>query len=78
MLTSGELMKVLAKLPTDTEVRIGDVAEQDELHCSLGKVMYRSRMVIFITDSEEIWRDETLASEIHAEQLWPEEDVSED
>jgi hypothetical protein len=78
MLTSGELMKILAPLPADTEVRIGDVAEQDELHCSTGKVMHRSRMVIFITGSDEIWRDETLASEVLAEQLWPEEDSSED
>lgn len=77
MLTTGELIKVLATLPTDTEVRIGDVAEQDELHCSTGKVVHRSRMAIFITGHDEIWRDETLASEVLAEQLWPEEDSSE-
>lgn len=78
MLTTGELIKVLVKLPADTEVRIGDVAEQDDLHCSVGKVQHRSEKVILITGGDQIWRDETLASSIHAEQLWPEEDSSGD
>lgn len=77
MLTVRDLMLVLNKLPADMEVRIGDVAEQDELHCSVGRVVERSGMVIFITGGT-LWRDETLASSIHAEQLWPEEDSSED
>lgn len=70
MLTTGELIKVLVKLPVDTEVRIGDVAEQDDLHCSTGKVQFRSNKVILITGNDQIWRDETIASSVHAELLW--------
>ena len=69
MLTTGALIKLLHRLPVDTEVRIGDVAEQDDLHCSLGKVQYRSKKVILITGNDQIWRDETLASSVHAERL---------
>lgn len=78
MLTAGELMQALAALPRDTEVRLGDVSEQDELHCSVGKIKHRAGYAILIHGSDEIWRDETLASEVLAEQLWPEEDESED
>ena len=74
MLTTGELIAMLAQLPRDTEVRIGDVAEQDDLHCSVGKVKHRNAMVIIIHGDDEIWKDETLASQVLAEQLWPEED----
>ncbi len=73
-----ELTQVLSSLPEDTELRIGDVAEQDDLHCSLGKVVHRNGVVILITGSDEIWKDETLASLVLSETLWPKEDESED
>lgn len=73
-----ELTQVLSSLPEDTEIRIGDVAEQDDLHCSLGKVVHRNGVVVLITGSDEIWKDETLASLVLSETLWPKEDESED
>ena len=73
-----ELTQVLSSLPEDTELRIGDVAEQDDLHCSLGKVVHRNGVVILITGSDEIWKDETLASLVLSETLWPKADESED
>ncbi len=73
-----ELTQVLSSLPEDTEIRIGDVAEQDDLHCSLGKVVHRNGVAVLITGSDEIWKDETLASLVLSETLWPKEDESED
>ena len=62
----------------DMEVRIGDVSEGDDLHCSVGKVIVRSGCIVFVHGDEGLWKDETLASTILSQQLWPEEDVSED
>lgn len=74
-----ELTNVLSWLPEDTEDRIGDVAEQDDLHCSLGKVVHRNGVVVLVTGSDEIWKDETLASLVLSETLYPtEEEESED
>lgn len=72
-----ELIAVLQQLPDDTEVRIGDVAEQDDLHCSLGKVVHRNGVAVLVTGSDEIWKDETLASLVLSETLWPREEESE-
>lgn len=77
-MNAGELIAVLAAMSPTTEVRIGDVAEQDDLHCSLGKVVHRNGVVILVTGPDEIWKDETLASLVLSETLWPKEDESED
>jgi hypothetical protein len=66
-------MKLLAGVPRDAEVRIGDVSEQDDLHCSVGRVIRRSGCVVLDPGDDDVWRDETLSSEILAENLWPEE-----
>jgi hypothetical protein len=73
MLTAGRLMKLLAGVPRDMEIRIGDVSEQDDLHCSVGRVIRRSGCVVLDPGDDDVWRDETLSSEILAENLWPEE-----
>lgn len=62
----------------DQEVRIGDVAEGDDLHCSVGKAVYRNGCIILVPGDDDVWKDETLASEILSTQLWPEEEPSED
>ncbi len=62
----------------DMEVRIGDVSEGDDLHCSVGKVVVRGGCVVLVPGDDDIWKDETLASTILSQQLWPEEDASED
>lgn len=60
------------------DVRIGDVSEGDDLHCSVGKVVVRGGCVVLVPGDDDVWKDETLASTILSQQLWPEEDVSED
>lgn len=60
------------------DVRIGDVSEEDDLHCSVGRVVLRNNCVIFVTGDDDVWKDETVASTILSQQLWPEEDSSED
>lgn len=77
MLTMKELMAALAPLPADTEVRIGDVSEGDDLHVSVDRVVLRSGCVVLVPGEDDIWRDETLSSEILMSQLWPKEDDSE-
>ena len=76
-MNAGELIAVLAAMNPNEEVRIGDVAEQDDLHCSLGKVVHRNGVVVLITGNDEIWKDETLASLVLSETLWPKEEESE-
>lgn len=77
-LTIRELVIALAEFPADTEIRIGDVSEADDLHCSVGKIVDRGGCIILIHGDEGLWKDETLASTILSQQVWPEEDVSED
>lgn len=60
------------------DVRIGDVSEGDDLHCSVGKVIVRGGCVVLIPGDDDVWKDETLASNILAQQLWPEETEEED
>lgn len=60
------------------DVRIGDVSEGDDLHCSVGKVIVRGGCVVLIPGDDDVWKDETLASTILAQQLWPEETEEED
>lgn len=62
----------------DLEVRIGDVAEGDDLHCSVGKAVYRNGCIVLVPGDDDVWKDETLASEILSVQFWPEEEPSED
>lgn len=70
-------MRILKPLSADTEIRVGDVAEGHDLHCSVGEVVLRSQCVVFVVGDDEIWKDETLSSEIHMKRLWPEEEDSE-
>ena len=73
MLTMRELNAAISKFPTDTEVRIGDVAEGHDLHCSVGEIVFRNGCIVLVPGNDDIWRDETLSSEILMENLWPEE-----
>ena len=68
-----ELFKALLEEDTSMEVRIGDVAEGDELHCSVGRVIRRGSRIIIVPGDDDIWYDETVATEVLAEELWPEE-----
>jgi hypothetical protein len=74
MLTAGDLILALAALPRDTEIRIGDVSEGDDLHVSVDRVVLRSQCAVLVPGEDDIWRDEQLASEILMRQLWPKEE----
>jgi len=83
MLTVRELMELLPMTETEaatTEVRIGDVAEGDDLHCSVGRVVKRSGCIVLVPGDDDVWKDETLASTILMEHLWAakKEDMRED
>jgi len=78
MLTMRDLTIAIAKFPADTEVRVGDVAEGHDLHCSIKQVVMRSGMIVLVPGDDDIWQDETLSSEVLMENLWPEEETSED
>jgi len=68
-----QLMAVLAPLPADTEVRVGDVSEGHDLHVSVGEAVLRGQSVVLVPGDDDIWKDETLSSEILMSQLWPKE-----
>lgn len=68
-----QLMAALAPLPSGMEVRVGDVSEGHDLHCSVGEVVRRGESVVLVPGDDGVWQDETLSSEILMEQLWPEE-----
>lgn len=78
MITAKQLIDALIQVPRDAQVRIGDVSEGDDLHCSVGKVIVRNGNVILVHGDDEVWKDETLASLIISETLWPKEEASED
>lgn len=79
MLTIRELVIALAQLDPEAEVRIGDVSEGDDLHCSVGRVIIRSQKLVLVPGDDDVWKDETLSSIFHSELLWPkEEEESED
>lgn len=58
----------------DVQVRIGDVSEEDELHCSVGRIVKRNDCIILVPGDDDVWKDETVASTILSQQLWPEEE----
>ncbi|MCK5644859.1 MAG: hypothetical protein KAJ19_28930 [Gammaproteobacteria bacterium] len=62
----------------DMEVRIGDVSEADDLHCSVGKVVMRGGCIVLVPGDDDVWKDEALASTILSQQLWPEEEENKD
>jgi len=66
-----ELAHAIAKLPIDTEIRIGDVSEGHDLHCSVGAVVVRNGCVVLVPGDDDVWRDETLSSEVLMERIWP-------
>jgi len=72
-----QLMAVLAPLPADTEIRVGDVSEGHDLHVSVGEAVLRSEAIVLVPGDDNIWRDETLSSEINMTRLWPEEEEGE-
>jgi hypothetical protein len=78
MLTAAELMRRLAAVPRDTPIRVGDVSEHDDLHCSVGRVVHRSGCIVLVPGNDDIWQDETLASDVLSKTLWPEEKEDED
>ncbi len=78
MLTIRDLAMAIASYPAATEVRVGDVSEGHDLHCSVKKVVLRGRCIVLVPGDDDVWKDETLSSEILMESLWPEEEVSED
>ena len=71
MLNVHDLVNTVAKKPTELEVRIGNVAEGSDLHCSVGKVELRGGCIVLTPDDDDVWKDETVASAQLAERLWP-------
>jgi hypothetical protein len=53
------------------EVRVGDVAEGSDLHCSVGEVVVRGNCLVVVPGDDRVWKDETLATEVLSETLWP-------
>jgi hypothetical protein len=78
-MTIEELLGELAKhsrtrnaLAVDAmEVRVGDVAEGSDLHCSVGEVVVRGNCLVVVPGDDRVWKDETLATEVLSETLWP-------
>jgi hypothetical protein len=73
MLTVRELIAMLPVTEAeaaDMEVRIGDVAEADDLHCSVGRVVKRAGCIVLVPGDDDVWKDETLSSTILMEHLW--------
>lgn len=62
----------------EMEVRIGDVVEGSDLHCSVGTIEMRGNCVVLTPGDDDVWKDETVASAQMSKQLWPEELDSED
>ena len=78
MLTVNELINTLLTVNDNVEVRIGDVAEGHDLHCSIGQVVERAGCVVFVPGDDDVWKDETLSSEVLMKILWPEIEEEED
>jgi len=76
MMTIRDLAIAISQLPPETEVRVGDVAEGHDLHCSTGEVVLRGRCIVLVPGNDDVWQDETLSSEILMQRLWPEEEES--
>lgn len=80
MITVLDLVKLLTVPDSETagmEVRIGDVSEGDDLHCSVGRIVKRGGCIVLVPGDDDIWKDEMLSSNILMEHLWPpkEEDI---
>ncbi len=54
----------------DVDVRIGDVAEGSDLHCSVGVVELRGNCIVLTPGDDDVWKDETVASAQMSEHLW--------
>jgi len=65
-----ELFNVLMKEDTGMEVRVGDVAEGDDLHCSVGRVVVRGGCVIISPGDDDVWKDESIASSVGSKVLY--------
>lgn len=65
-----ELIRLLTKRSASMEVRIGDVAEGSDLHCSVGIVELRGNCIILTPGDDDVWKDESVASAQMAEHLW--------
>jgi len=55
-LTARDLYRLIGDVRSDTEVRIGDVAEGDELHCSVGRVMRQTNEAYALADDMMVWK----------------------
>jgi hypothetical protein len=74
-MTVEELLGALAKHSRTRnalamEVRVGDVAEGSDLHCSVGEVVVRGNCLVVVPGNDRVWKDETLATEVLSETLW--------
>lgn len=76
MLKVCDLLNILAKKPEDFEVRIADVSEGGDLHCSVARIELRGNCIVFIHGDDEVWKDETVAATGVVEHLWSTEDVA--
>lgn len=56
------------------EIRIGDVAEGSDLHCSVGRIELRGNCIVLTPGDDDVWKDETVASAQLSEHLWPNEE----
>lgn len=77
-LTAQVLELILEDQLIDAEIRIADVSEGHDLHVSVGEVVVRNGCIVLVPGDDDIWKDETLSSEVHMKQLWPEEEKNED
>ncbi len=67
-----ELVKILntKTKSASMEVRIGDVAEGSDLHCSVGIIEMRGNCIVLTPGDDDVWKDETVASAQMSEHLW--------
>lgn len=76
-MTVSQFQNILEKLNPDTEVRIGDVVEGSNFHCTVGVVELRNASLVITPGSDLIWKDEHAASAQLSKQLWPDVDEEE-
>ena len=62
--------RMIAEGHGDFDVRVGDVAEKDDLHGGVGSVVKKGECLVINPGDSTLWKDETVASETLSEELW--------
>ena len=69
-ITVLDLKDLLQDLDDHADIRIGDVAEESDLHASVGAIIKRGYSIVFVPGDENVWKDETLTPEMPKEVIY--------